>query len=447
MDITILVIIIYFAAMIIFGILIKKSKNSREFSTAKSTLTIAAVTAGLVMTHFGGGFILGGAELGYNYGMYGLIYAVSAALGVLVLGLFLSKKIHKESKKRKIKTIPSFLFSKFKDKKISFIAAVLSIVSLTAIASAQLFASTVIFSALGIPAKISCAVLTLVVILIATKGMKALTKFGKYNLVIASIGAVAAILLASNSVSAAKTIEFGTIPMNYLLAILIPTLLYTLIGQDFHQKLYSAKSEKVAKWACILAAIVLFLLGFFPVIIGMASANLFSIQASEAMPKFIIFAMPSLFKGLFIAAILAAIIGSAQSVINAASTQVSEDLFKNFKSCSDKKLGKISAISAIFISIIAFAIAIFSSSIIDNLIIAYSIYSAGMFVPIIAAFYLKKAKKYARIIFLASILGILISLLFELGIIKINMPSIIPSIASSLGFLFIAIGIRKVVTL
>jgi SSS family solute:Na+ symporter len=439
MDITILVIIAYLIAMIITGICIKRCKDSSEYSTAKHSLTIAAVTTGLVMTHFGGGFILGGAELGYKYGIYGLVYAVSASLGVLVLGIVLSKRIYKESKKNNIKTIPSFLFFKFKDRKVSFVAALLSILSLTAIASAQLFASIQVFSALGIPTKISCAAITLVVILIATKGMKALTMFGKYNLIIATVGAIAAILLASNSAPIIKNFEFQPMPLGYLAGILFSTVMYTMIGQDFHQKLYSAKSEKVVKNSYIYASIILFLLGFFPVIIGMTGASLFSIQASEAMPKFILFTMPSILKGLFIAAILAALIGSAQSVINAAATQVSEDLFKNIKKYSDKQLGKVASISAAVLSVIAFVIAVFSSSIINNLIIAYTIYTAGMFVPIMAAFYLKKPKRYSKAALLISILGILISLLFELKIIKTGIPSIIPSIIISLAVLLLVI--------
>jgi len=425
MDITIIVVVVYFILMILLGIFINKSRDSSQFSTAKKTLTLGAIIAGLVMTHYGGGFVLGGAELAYNYGYYGLVYGVSTALGVLFLGLFLSKRITKQ--KKNIKTVPEFLFGSFKDKKISFMAAaLLSIIALTAIASAQLFAALKIFIVLGFAPRLSLAITALIVALIATKGISALTKSGKYNLIIASIGAITAVILALNvNLPPLTNTSFQVMSLSSLLWILIPTVLYTLIGQDFHQKIYSSKNAKVARNACILSAIILLLLSFFPVLIGIKSKFLFDIAASEAMPRFILFVVPSIFKGLFIAAILAAVIGSAQSVINAAATQVSEDIFKGFGKFSDKKLGKIAFVSAALLTLIAFVITLLSSSIINNIIIAYSLYTAGMFIPIMAGFFLKNKLRFSKTIFISSIVGIVSSLIFELELIKSAIPSII----------------------
>ena len=437
MNATIIVILGYFIITILFGIFLKKSKDSAHFSTAKKTLAVGAVTVGLVMTHFGGGFILGGAELAYNYGYYGLVYGLSAALGVLLLGFILSKRITAQNSK--IRTVPEFLFSSFKDRKISLLAAILSIVALTGIASAQLYAALRIFIALGLAPKVSLIFTASIVGLIATKGIVALTHSGKYNLIIASLGALMAIFIAlKTNLPTINNLPFSTMPLNSLLFILIPTVLYTIIGQDFHQKIYSAKDARTARTACILAALILSLLSFFPVLIGIKSHFLFNIIASEAMPKFMLFVIPSIFKGLFIAAILAAVIGSAQSVINAAATQVSEDVFKNVRKFSDKKLGVISAGSAAVITLIAFIITLVSSSIINNIIIAYSLYTAGMFVPIILGFFLNNKLRLSKVIFFTSLSGVITSLIFELGLIKSGIPSIILGILVS--FIVLTIG-------
>jgi SSS family solute:Na+ symporter len=426
MEITLVVIGIYFIALILFGIFVHKSKNASDFSTAKKSLGALSIASGLVMTHYGGGFILGGAELGYEYGFYGLAYGIAAALGVLFLGLFLAKKISKLN--GTITTVPAFLFRKYHDKKLFYLAAILSIMALVAIASAQLFAAMKIFSALNIPVRISSILITVIVCLIAMKGMVALTKSGQYNLIIASIGAIFAIGLAFKiPATVTNPVVFSSMPISNFLWILIPTVLYTMIGQDFHQKLYSAKSYFAAKTACIFASVILLLLSFFPVIIGMKSKSLFVIAASEAMPKFILYSMPSVFKGLFIAAILAAVIGSAQSVINAAATQVCEDMF-SFKKISDKARGRIGAISAILISIIAFILTLLSSSIVNNIILAYTFYTASMFVPVIAAFTLKKSLLSSKNIFILALIGLFISIVFELGFMKTTIPSIIISV-------------------
>ncbi len=445
MDATIIVIITYFLVFILIGIFIKKSKNSSEFATAKKSLGVISIATGLVMTHYGGGFILGGAELGYQYGWYGLSYGLATAFGVLFLGIFLSKKIISKTRGN-VKTIPSFLMKKFKDKRLFYTATTLSIVALIAIASAQLFAAMKIFSSLNIPVRASSILLMLIVCLIAMKGMGALTKSGKFNLLIASIGAIFAIYLAvSISPQLPVSTTFTQMPAQNLLWILLPTIMYTLIGQDFHQKIYSTKSPKTAKYACILASAILLLLSFFPVIIGMKSKGLFVITASEAMPQFILYAMPSIFKGLFIAAILAAVIGSAQSVINAAATQISEDIFGQMKIKNKHRKNLVAPVSAIVISIVAFIITLFSKSIVNNIILAYTFYTASMFVPIIVAFMLKKRKTPIKQIFIVAVIGLISSIAIEFGLIKTQIPSIIISVGISLALFELIILYRYVV--
>jgi len=446
MDVTLVVVGMYFAALVIFGIFVSKSRASGDFATAKKSLGVIAIAAGLVMTHYGGGFILGGAELAYLYGWYGIAYGLAASLGVLFLGIFLSKKMVLNTR-GKIKTIPTFLMKKFGDKKIFYIATLLSIIALIAIASAQLFAAMKIFSSLSIPIRISSALTMIIVCLIAMKGMSALTKSGKFNLIIASIGAIFAICLAfSFSPNEGLTQSFTKMPIQNFLWILLPTIMYTLIGQDFHQKIYSAKSPQTAKYACILASLILFFLSFFPVIIGMGSRSLFTIEASEAMPQFILYAMPSIIKGFFIAAILAAVIGSAQSVINAAATQISEDIFGQIKMKSKRIKNIIAPMSAITISLIAFVLTLFSSGIVNNIILAYTFYTASMFVPVVAAFTMKKNRIPAKQIFIVAIVGLAISVILESGLIKTSIPSIVISVLISIALFFI-IRFNKIVVI
>jgi len=436
-DLTILVMIFYFILLILVGMLLKSSRGSDEYCLAKKSLSVTAIAAGLVMTHYGGGLILGGAELGYQYGAYGLVYGASASLGILFLGLLFSKKIVQEGSDSNIKTIPSLLYKKFNSRKIATLSAILSIISLIAIASAQIFASVKIFSALNVPIMLSGAIITLIIALVATKGMNALTRFGKFNLLLASIGAIAALFIAFNIPTITENQKnFESMSLNLLFWIAIPTIFYTLIGQDFHQKLYCTKSVSKIKMACIFSSVFLLFLSLFPVMIGIKSHYLFDIPPPEALPKFLIFILPSFLKGLFIAAILAAVIGSAQSVINAASTQISEDLIKPFAKFSDEKLGKIASCSAFFISILAFIIAIFSSSIIGNIVVAYTIYTSGMFLPVIIAFFSNQTKRFSKLIFFTSLIGILSAIAIETKIIKIFIPTVVIStILSSIFFL------------
>lgn len=65
------------------------------------------------------------------------------------------------------------------------------------------------------------------------------------------------------------------------------------------------------------------------------------------------------------------------------------------------------------------------------------IYTSGMFVPIIAAFYLKNSKQISKQIFYIALLGTVLLLIMEFKILRINVLSIIPSIFISSGMLII----------
>ena len=443
MDITTSVILVYFFLMFLLAISIKGSKDSKDFSKTKNGLGILALATALFMTHYGGGFVLGGAELGYRYGWGGLIYSFSAGLGVILLGILLSKKIYKANKEKDLETIPQFLNNKFNDKKLSYLAASLSIIALVGIASAQLFAAYKIFLLLNLSPIWYTFLIAALIGFFSVKGIRSLAISGKYNLLIASIGALAACFIAFNlkpqiiqpSIQATNVIP--------LIAILIPTVLYTLIGQDFHQKIYASKSYRTTLYATFIAGTLLIIMGLFPVFIGIKSSELFLIDAAEAMPRFILYVLPSIFKGLFIAAILAAVIGSTQSVINSASTQFSKDFIQQKWKFDTKGLLLIESLLSIILILIALFLTLISSSIISNIILAYTLYTAGMFLPIILAFSLKDCNLIKKHVFVAALIGISLSILIELRVFPLNIPSVVVGIGCSGLYLLTLYLIKK----
>lgn len=429
MENIIIIVFAYFFITLVLSLFIKKSVSMGDFSTAKKSLSVFSVSASLVITHFGAGFVLGGAELGYKYAWFGLVYGISAAVGLFLLGLILSSKINSECNNRNIRTIPSFLFFKFKDYKLSLLASILSIIALVGIASAQIFAITKVFLVLNIPLLFGAILVTLVIISFSYKGIKSIAIFAKYNLLVVIVGAIIGLFFAVK-IPNNGIVEFSNIGFEYFFILSIPTILYTIIGQDFHQKLYSLNDSKKIKNSCFLAGFILILLSFFPVFIGIMS-KFMSIDATEVLPRFIIAFVPNLLNGFIIAAILVAVVGSAQSVINAASTQVSEDIFKDFFKFPETKLKKISIFFVFLFSLISLLLALYSSSIINNMISAYILYTSGMFIPILFAFFLKKTEKISKFMFFISLTGVILAAIFEF-IIPLKMYSLLISVSSSL---------------
>ncbi|MDP3882324.1 MAG: hypothetical protein Q8Q31_05595 [Nanoarchaeota archaeon] len=432
---------LYFIIILSISLLYKKSNNLREFSISNRALLAPAIAAGLVTTHYGGGFILGGAELGYKYGLYGLVYAGSSALGVLLLGIFISKRIFKLNEKKELRTIPALLFHSFKDRKLSNLAAGLSIVSMVIIAAGQLFAVMCLLSAMGLPAVPFTFLVTLVISIITSKGLSAVVRMSKLNISIVSITVFIVFLIAVGSSPNIESQNHNLVYPSFLglLGLSLPVILYTLIGQDFHQKLFSAKNYQTAKNGSIAAAIILLVAGFFPVYIGMKSSSLFDISPSEAMPYFIISNVPLLFKGFIIAAILTAVIGSAQALISAAASHLAEDFLKPTKRFKDQGIRKYSSTFAFMAPFVALVIALFAKELIGILILAYTLYIAGMFVPVMTSLYLKAPQRINGRMFYISIIGLTTALIFETHLIKSVIHPLIISIMLSV-FVLLAIS-------
>lgn len=440
MNSTIIIIIIYFLILFILGFYINSKKKTIKKSK-DSKLSTSQLTISIIMTLFGGGFILGGAELGYSYGWQGLIYGFSTAIGLLLFGPLLAKKIYSSKKEYHVNTLSGFLYKKYENKTIYLFSSALSIITLITISSAQLFAATKIFNAIGLPEKISLFFLGSIILLISSKGLKKLSSFGRYNLLIAVIGIISLLFLKPEFESEIIKKTASSIKPLLLLNILIPTVFYILVGQDIYQKVYSSKNIKSIKTAMFLSSLFFILLSIFPVIIGIKANQFLEISPSEAVPKFILYSAPSIFKGLFIAAILAAVIGCAQSLLNAAANQFSEDLGDFLKKENEKK--KIFSIGIIMMALITFFITLVSKRIIDNLIIAYSIYTSGIFLLLFFAFFTKNSRKYRYPIIYGSVLSLILTLLIELKIIKTQFPSIIVGIIFGAIFILILILLNK----
>jgi len=425
-----LIILSYFVLFFIASLNYKRISSLKELAGSKNVLSTFALTSGLVMTHYGAGFILGGTELGYLYGLGGIAYSFAAATGVILLGFFISRTTFQKTHRQKIKTIPGLLFKRYRDYRLSLFASLLSIVALITIVAAQLFALLGVVEALRLPSILILGVVAFGIGLTVFKGVEAVFNLSKLHLLVISIGTFIVLIFTFNAapISSEISAEFGIISPLALLGIILPTILYTLIGQDFHQKIFSASSFKSVRIATIISAIVLILVGIIPVLIGLESRNLISVTPSSVLPSLILTILPPILQGVILAAIIAAVLGSTQALVSAAVSHVSEDLLKK-SSLSPIMRKRISFTSVFVFPFLALCIALFSDKgIVELLTIAYTLYTAGMFIPVLFCFYGDKINSLNKSIFVASLLGVISAVFFEIKIIYFPLPSIVPAL-------------------
>ena len=172
--------------------------------------------------------------------------------------------------------------------------------------------------------------------------------------------------------------------------------MYTLIGQDFYQRLFAAKDAKTARNSAIIAGIILVIMSIPPVIMGMGAKALAGVEVgTESIPWVIQNLMHPVIGGIVLAAILAAIMSSADSLLTAATSHVVKDfwieLFHMDAIEDEKKLLRISRIATVIAGIVAIFIAMIAPSLITVIIWSYTLYTAAVFVPVLGGVLWKRA--------------------------------------------------------
>ncbi len=405
------IIIIYF--LVIFGIGIYASrfiKNNTDFLLAGRRLGLVLATAALCATHFGGGFVMGTGEWGFDYGLTGISYAIGVAVSLIILGLVAAKKMRRLA----MFTVPDYLELRYQNKVVRFLGALLSLIAIIGIIGAQVWASQGALGIIGIDPTYAAIIATLLfIVYTVASGLWGVTMTDAIQLLIIFVGVPIAGILGLSEAGGFDGVREGIAGLELMvetdayfsplgagiglvLAATIPTIMYTLIGQDFYQRLFAAKDENTSFNAAILAGILLIIFAIFPTIAGMASRGIFGeeIAAAEAIPMLVTEVLPVGVAAIIVAAIIGAIMSTADSLLVAGTSHITNDFYVkmiNPKAENDsKKLLMISRISTLIIGLLALWMALSFEAIIDLLLYSYTLYAAGVFIPVVLGLYWRR---------------------------------------------------------
>ncbi|MEW6661151.1 MAG: sodium:solute symporter family protein [Bacillota bacterium] len=433
MEVQITVVVLYLVVVFAVGVFASRMiKDATDFLLAGRRLGLLLATATLAATHFGGGFVMGGGQDGFRFGLSGFAFAIGTGLGLITLGLVSAMPL----RKLRLYTVPDYLELRYNSKFVRLLGTLLSLVAIVGIIAAQVGASKGALSIFGISPQAGAVIAMLLFIAYTTfSGMWGVTLTDGVQLLIILIGLPVAAIAGINHAGGWAAMQASIAALNLpggaesffspvgrgvsvMLGIIIPVIMYDLVGQDFYQRLFSAKDEKTAKNAAILAGFMLIIFGVFPAICGMVAKAIFgnTIEAAQALPKLITTVLPVWVGSIFVAAILAAVMSTADSLLTAGTSHIVNDIYIKTlhpEAAGDtKKLLLISRIWTVILGVAALVIALSIPGIIKILIYSYTMYASGVFVPVVAGLFWKRGNAQgaiAGIIFgaLAGLLGLL----------------------------------------
>ena len=403
MDIAI--VCIYFLGLIFIGSRsFRIVKGLDSFFVADRKAPFLFVVGSLFATIIGGSSTIGMAGLGYRHGLVGSWWLLVGAIGLFILGLFLAEKVRGYS----LYTLPEILEIQYGPEAKLF-ASALIIIAWTGIVAGQIVAAGKILEViLKAPSSLLMIVTAFVFILYTLLGgQHSVVRTDTIQSLIIIIAVLASIPLCLGKVGgfsvmgAALGGDYFSFPVSqHFTWKSLATYLFLvgstyLVGPDIYSRLFCSKDKTTAKTATITVALGLIPFAFIITLIGMSAKVLFpQISPEASFPTMINHIFPIGLNGLIIAALLSAMMSSADTCLLTTSTILSVDIIKPMlkSNIGEKTLLLLSRIFIVAIGIFSLIIALTLKGVISSLLLGYTVYTSGLVFPILLGFYRNRLK-------------------------------------------------------
>ena len=368
-----LIVVVYIAGTLVLGITLgRRMSTGKDFFLAGRTLPWWAIGFSLVATDIGGTDIIGVGGAAYSYGMAVANFEWIGCIPAMVVAAFLFVPIFWRAG---VYTIPEFLERRF-DARVRSALAVCWFAFMACNIGIMLFASArmmqVLFGWDPLVSVLTMAALVGVYTLagglaavVYTDVIQCVVLIGGCLLVLVigliDLGGLSGLRAALEAVQAAGGTAAAAHPTDLILPLDTPTPFpwagiyfglglilgpaYWIGNQAIVQRSLGARTEFDAKASYIWGALLKNLLPVIIAVPGLIALAKYPglAQGDEALPTLVAHMMPVGFRGLFLAAFLAALMSSVDSYVNSAATLLTNDLYKRFlnPAASDERLLRI----------------------------------------------------------------------------------------------------------
>ncbi|MBZ3900931.1 MULTISPECIES: sodium:solute symporter [Streptomyces] len=393
------VIVVYLAGMLAMGWWgMRRARSKSEFLVAGRRLGPTMYSGTMAAIVLGGASTIGGVGLGYRYGLSGAWMVFTIGLGLLALSVFFSARIAR----LKVYTVSEMLDLRYGGR-AGVISGVVMWAYTLMLAVTSTIAYATIFDVLFDMNRTLAIVLggSIVVAYSTLGGMWSITLTDMVQFVVKTIG----VLLLLLPIAVVKAGGFGemrdALPTSYFdplgiggETIFTYVLIYTfgmLIGQDIWQRVFTARSDRTARWGGTVAGTYCLAYAVAGAVIGTAAKVLFPDLASadDAFATIVKEELPIGVRGLVLAAALAAVMSTSSGALIACATVANNDIWSRLRGAvgraagddHDEVRGNRVFILVMGVAVICTAIAL--NNVVEALTVAYNLLVGGLLVPIL----------------------------------------------------------------
>ncbi|KOV51119.1 sodium:solute symporter [Streptomyces sp. AS58] len=405
MAVDYIVIVVYLAGMLAMGWWgMRRSRSKSEFLVAGRRLGPAMYSGTMSAIVVGGASTIGGVGLGYQYGLSGAWMVVSIGLGMLALSLFFSARLAR----LKVYTVSEMLDLRYGGRAGVISGVVMWAYTLMVAVTATIAYATIFDVLLDMNRTVAIVLGGSIVVAYSTLGgMWSITLTDMVQFVVKTVG----MLLLLMPIAVVKAGGFGELkaqlPTSYFdplgiggEAIFTYVLVYTfgmLIGQDIWQRVFTARSDRTAKWGGTIAGTYCLAYAVAGAIVGTAARVLYPnlANADDAFATVVKEQLPVGVRGLVLAAALAAVMSTSSGALISCATVANNDIWSRLRGAvrgSDEPQDEVRAnrVFILIMGVVAICTALALNDVVEALTVAYNLLVGGLLVPILGGLLWKR---------------------------------------------------------
>lgn len=404
-TIDVVIVAVYLFAMIGIGLYsLKKRENVDDYYVGGRRAGIFVLGCLWMSSWIGGATVIGSVDKAYTLGISGLWYCSAMLIGCLLFAFTSTSLIQTVGRRFSFLTYPELIEKRF-GTTTRVIATVTTFLAYIAYTSGQFLAMGKLLNAfLGweLTNAIWISAVSMVVYT-ALGGFIAVTITGVAQalaiMITLAFVMVPVVWYNIADISLSTTLpegffDIGAWGWGKVLGLTVTIVFTFYTSMDSYTRCFAAKNAAAAKWGTVLAAGMIGVICFTTTFLGMSGKALIAElpEGTSIMSALIMQYMPVGVKGLILVGLLAAIMSTGSVCILVATANVTQDIYKRFikPNASQTNILALGTITGMVVGVLAVYLGVYQQDIVNVLYIAFTINSAGLFIPTMVAFTSRK---------------------------------------------------------
>lgn len=400
----------YVTLLTVVAVRARAAREYEEFSLAKRALPLALVFASLAAAYVGPGFSIGFVGKGFRNGFLFLGVGLAYSIQNILVGLFIAPRLRALNN---CHTLGDVIGQKY-DRKCHILAGVISVGLCAGFASVMAKAGgDVLHNFFGLPHWSSVLVVVAATALYTTFGglrasvMTDAFQFSAFAILLPFVlllvlffhlrGGAAAF---AQQVSAATVHGLSSTSPLEIVGLVVAFLLGETLIPPYANRALASETTRASRDCFILAG--LFSAFWFMVMIslGMAARSILPRDTAEdaVLLNLVKFTMPAGGYPLLLVVLVAVVMSSLDSLLNAGAVAFTQDIVKPFVALEDRTALKVGRVATVAIALIAAAGAAAVDTIINGLLICYAIWAPAILPVLITGLWIKRPRPLAGIL-------------------------------------------------